>query len=85
MSNSKLCSIKGAEIRKLADMCSQHLRMIDPHGFGVCWEYDAEKVNKVAEILGIPYRVSNKCDTRVGPELEIVKGGLPLCVNDRPR
>lgn len=28
---------------------------------------------KVAEILGIPYRVSNKCDTRVGPELVELK------------
>ena len=69
MANSKTRELKGAEIRQLAEMCTNRLRMIDPHGFGLCWRYDAEKVNKVAEVLGVPWRISDGCDTRIGPKL----------------
>lgn len=69
MSNHKNRELKGAEIRQLAEMCVNHLSMIDPHGFGLCWRSDAEKVNKVAEVLGIPWRISDGWDTRIGPRL----------------
>lgn len=69
MSNHKNRELKGAEIRQLAEMCANHLRMIDPHSFGLCWRSDAETVNKVAEVLGIPWRISDGWDTRIGPRL----------------
>jgi hypothetical protein len=69
MSNHKNRELKGAEIRQLAEMCANHLRMIDPHGFGLCWRSNAETVNKVAEVLGIPWRISDGWDTRIGPRL----------------
>ena len=69
MAKSKYRDIKGTEIRKLADLCVAQLGLVDPHGFGICWESDANKLNRIAEILGVPYRISNKCDTHKGPEL----------------
>ena len=72
MSNRKNRELKGAEIRQLADMCVARLNNTDPHGFGYCWRYDATVVNKVAEALGIPYRISDGCDTRIGPNLKKV-------------
>lgn len=74
MSNSRRREIKGAEVRQLADLCITYLGLVDPNGFGICWETDAEKLNKVAEVLGVPYRISDKCDTRVGPKLIELKG-----------
>ncbi len=64
MSNHKNRETKSAEIRQLADMCVARLNNTDPHGFGYCWRYDAEVVNKVAEVLGIPYRISDRWDRK---------------------
>ncbi len=64
MSKHKKRETKSAEIRQLADMCVTRLNNIDPHGFGYCWRGDAEVVNKVAEVLGIPYRISDRWDRK---------------------
>ena len=64
MSNHKNRETKSAEIRQLADMCVARLNNTDPHGFGYCWRYDAAVVNKVAEVLGIPYRISDRWDRK---------------------
>ena len=69
MSSSKFQKLKGAEIRQLADLCVSRLNMMDPHGFGVCWQMDAYKLNEIARILGVPYRIPVQGDTRVGPKL----------------
>ena len=64
MSNSRRREIKGAEVRQLADLCITYLGLVDPNGFGICWRYDAEVVNKVAEVLGVPYRISDRWDRK---------------------
>lgn len=84
MSNARRKEIKGAEIRQLADLCSEYLGMVDPNGFGICWESDANKLNRIAEILGVPYRISNKCDTRKGPELINIEG-TRTCIHTMSR
>lgn len=65
--------LKGAEVKQLAEKCILELRIIADHSdFGTTWEYDAEIVNKVAEILEVPFRISDRADTRVGPNLQKV-------------
>lgn len=62
--------LKGAEVKQLAEKCIESLQGIADHStYGICWEYYAERVNKVAEILEVPYRISDRADTRVGPNL----------------